>query len=124
MSIVRAADAPRFQLGDAEFTVFAGPSNGTREVCTWRLTVPAGQTDPQQHTLDHDEVFMILSGSVRITPGGELLGPGDAAVVPAGEPIAVVNPGAEPAQVYVAIKPGFTAKTADGTEIGTPPWAR
>ncbi|GAA2590867.1 cupin domain-containing protein [Dactylosporangium fulvum] len=122
MSIVRAADAPRFELGDARFTVFAGPSNGSRQVCAWRLTVPAG-LESNAHTVDRDEVFVVLSGQVRITPGGDLLGPGDSTVVPAGAPISVGNPGAEAAEVYVALQAGFTAYQSDGTSIGTPPWA-
>jgi len=37
--------------------------------------------------------------------------------------IRIVNTGTEPAQVYVAIRSGFVAKAADGSLIGTPPWA-
>ena len=122
MSIVRAADAPRFELNGARFTVFAGPSNGSRQVCSWRLSVPAG-LESMPHTIDRDEVFMVLSGQVRLSPDGELLGPGDSAVVPAGAPIAVGNPGTEPAEVYVALPAGFTAYQADGTPVATPPWA-
>ncbi|MFB9176915.1 cupin domain-containing protein [Dactylosporangium sucinum] len=122
VSIVRAADAPRFEFGGARFTVFAGPSNGSAQQCVWRLTVPAGR-DSTPHTIDRDEVFIVLSGQVRVTPDGDLLGPGDSAVVPAGAPIAVANPTGEPAEVYVALPAGFTAYGADGAVIGTPPWA-
>ena len=45
------------------------------------------------------------------------------AVVPAGETIAVVNPGSVPARAYVAIGAGFTATTHDGQTI-QPPWAQ
>ena len=65
----------------------------------------------------------MLSGQIRVSPGGDLLGPGDAAVVPAGDPIAVANPGTGPAEVYVALPAGFTAYQADGTPVATPPWA-
>ncbi|MER7002054.1 cupin domain-containing protein [Dactylosporangium sp. NPDC000555] len=122
MSIVRAADAPRFELGDTKFTVYSGPSHGSQEICTWRLTVPAG-TQSMPHTIDRDEVFMVLSGGIHLAPGGEVLGPGDAAVVPAGEKIEVGNPLNEPAEVYVALRAGMTAYHTDGTPVGTPPWA-
>jgi mannose-6-phosphate isomerase-like protein (cupin superfamily) len=75
------------------------------------------------HSIDRDEVFTVLSGQLRVTPGGEVLGAGDSVVVPAGEPIAAHNPGAEPAEVYVSVVAGFTAYHGDGTVFGTPPWA-
>jgi mannose-6-phosphate isomerase-like protein (cupin superfamily) len=122
MTITRAAEAPRFQLGDTTFTVFSGPSNGTDEICSWRLTVPAGQQS-MPHTLDRDEVFVVLSGAIHLVPGGEVLAPGDSAVVKAGGRIEIGNPGDEPAEVHVALQAGFTAYHADGTVFGTPPWA-
>ncbi|WP_432988394.1 cupin domain-containing protein [Dactylosporangium sp. CA-233914] len=122
MSIVRAATAPRFELGGTRFTVYAGPSHGSQEICTWRLSVPAGQQS-MPHTIDRDEVFMVLSGAIHLEPGGEVLGPGDSAVVPAGEKIEIGNPGDEPAEVYVALKAGVTAYHLDGTRFGTPAWA-
>ena len=66
---------------------------------------------------------MVLSGTIRLAGDSETLGPGDAVVVPAGEEIQVSNPGAEPAEVIVAIPAGFSAIGADGTPFGTPPWA-
>ena len=66
---------------------------------------------------------MVLSGTVRATPGGETLTAGDAVIVKAGNPIQLVNTGAEPAELYVAIRSGFTGTMADGTKI-TPPWAQ
>jgi mannose-6-phosphate isomerase-like protein (cupin superfamily) len=122
MTIIRAAEAPRFAMDGSEFVVFSGPSNGSRQICTWRLTVPPGH-ESMPHTLDRDEVFVVLSGSLRLSPDGPVLGPGDSAVVPAGAPIAAANPAGEPAEVYVAIQAGFTAFKQDGEVFGTPPWA-
>jgi mannose-6-phosphate isomerase-like protein (cupin superfamily) len=84
--------------------------------------VPAGK-ESMPHKLDRDEVFMVLSGGIQLHPGGDLLGPGDSAVVPAGAPIELVNPTGERAEVYVALQAGFTAYHMDGTVFGTPPWA-
>jgi mannose-6-phosphate isomerase-like protein (cupin superfamily) len=123
-TILRAADAPRFDVPGVTFVGMAAPSRGSADVCTWKIEVAAGHVSDQAHTLDRDEVFLVLSGSLRLTPSGALLGPGDAAVVPAGQPIAVANPGAEPATAVVAIAAGFAATLADGTPFGTPPWAR
>ncbi|WBQ07374.1 cupin domain-containing protein [Kribbella sp. CA-293567] len=123
MPIIRAAEAPQFQLPGVRFTGLAAPSRGSNGLCTWRLQVEAGLSSDVPHTLDRDEVFMVLSGTVQLTPGGERLGPGDAAVVPAGEQIQLCNPGGTEAEVYVAITAGFTGTMADGTTV-QPPWAQ
>ena len=120
-TILRAADAPRFEIPGVTFVGMASPSRGSKELCTWKIVVAANHGPGQPHTLDRDEVFMVLSGSIAVA--GEVLGPGDALVVPAGDDIAVSNPGDVPAEVMVAIPAGFTATMADGTPFGTPPWA-
>ena len=124
MFVISAQIAPRFELPGVEFTGLAAPSRGSRDLCTWRITVAPGLDSAQAHTLDHDEIFMVISGAVRLFPDGPLLGPGDAAVVPAGTPIQLANPGPDPAVAHVVIRAGFTATQADGTAIPTPPWAR
>jgi mannose-6-phosphate isomerase-like protein (cupin superfamily) len=123
MQIIRAAEAPRFQLPGVEFTGLAAPSRGSAGLCTWKLTVDPGVGGGEPHTLDRDEVFMVVNGTVQLAPDGEKLGPGDAAVVPAGEPIALTNLGEESAELYVAIVAGFTGTMADGTTV-QPPWAQ
>ncbi|MEZ0577411.1 cupin domain-containing protein [Nocardioides sp. MH1] len=122
MHVTRAAEAPTFELPGITFTALASPGLGASETCVWRLTVATGVvSDP--HTLDSDEVFTVLEGRVRLTPDGPELREGDAAVVPAGEPIALTNAGDGPARLQVAIRAGFAATMADGTLVGTPPWA-
>jgi mannose-6-phosphate isomerase-like protein (cupin superfamily) len=120
-TILRAAHAPRFEIPGVTFVGMAAPSRGTKELCTWKLIVAAGKEPDGPHTIDRDEVFMVLSGSVTVSDAE--LGPGDVLVVPAGEPIELSNPGDVPAEVMVAIPAGFTATMADGTSFGTPPWA-
>jgi len=124
MYVITATDAPRFELPGIEFTGLASPSRGSREACTWRITVTAGLRSDQSHTLDRDEIFMVVSGAVQLAPEAPVLRAGDAAVVPAGTPIQLSNPGAEPAVAHVVVGTGFTAAMADGTPVDTPPWAR
>jgi uncharacterized RmlC-like cupin family protein len=123
MHVIRGADAPRFELPGIRFTGLAAPSRGSAEICTWLLTLSPRLESPEPHVLDHDEIFVVTSGGIRIRPEAEIAGPGDAVVVPAGEPIQVVNPWSEPAEVLVMIRAGFHAKGADGADMGTPPWA-
>ena len=124
MHVIRAAEAPVFELPGVTFTGLAAPSRGSAGLCTWRLSVSPGLQSPEPHTLDHDEVFVVTSGRIRLTPDGDPAGPGDAVVVPAGHPIQLVNPDPSPAEVIVAIRAGFTGKAADGSDIATPPWAQ
>lgn len=124
MTIIRATDAPQFELPGVQFTALAAPSRGSADICTWRISVAPGLESPQPHTLDQDEIFMVTAGAIRVTPGGEVLGSGDAVVVPAGSEILLINPNDEPAEAYIAIRAGFNAAMADGTPIGTPPWAQ
>ncbi len=123
MTVIRASEAPCFELPGTQFTGLASPSRGSADLCTWRLSVAPSRATPDPHELDQDEVFMLISGSVRITPGGEELGPGDTQVVPAGSPIQLVNTGDGPAELYVAIRAGFVGTMADGTKV-SPPWAQ
>ena len=123
MQVIRAAEAPRFQLPGLEFTVLAAPSRGSGQVCTWKLTVDPDVRGDIPHTLDSDEVFMVLSGTVQITPDGAAVGAGDAVVVRAGEPISITNLGGTPAEIHVVITAGFTATMPDGTTM-QPPWAQ
>ena len=124
MCTIRAAEAPKFDLPGIEFTGLAAPSRGSGQLCTWLITVAPGLDSPQAHTLDRDEVFMVVSGAVRLHPDADPLRAGDAAVVPAGSPIRLSNPGDVPAAAYVAVLADFHAAGADGTPIPSPPWAR
>src|SRR4051794_31500805 len=123
MPVVRAADAPKMQAPGLEFTVQAAPSLGSPKVCTWRLRVDPGVQGDTPHTLDADEIFVVLSGDVQITPDGEKLPAGDSLIVPAGEPISLTNLGEGHAELQVVITAGFTGTMADGTTV-QPPWSR
>ncbi|TCC21687.1 cupin domain-containing protein [Kribbella speibonae] len=123
MHVIHQAAAPRFQLPGVEFAVFAAPSLGSAGLCAWRLTVDEGHVGDAPHTLDRDEIFIVLSGTVQLGPDGEKLGPGDSAVVPAGELISLSNLGEGKAELIVAITAGFTGHMADGTTV-QPPWSK
>ncbi len=123
MTVIHADLAPRFTLPGLVFTGLASPSRGSSDLCTWRLEIEAGFVSPDAHTLDRDEIFMVVSGSIRLSPDAAPIGAGGAAIVAAGTPIQVSNAGDGEAEVIVAIGAGFCATAGDGSEIGTPPWA-
>jgi quercetin dioxygenase-like cupin family protein len=124
MHIIPAASAPRFDLPGVEFTGYAAPSRGCDDLCAWQITVEPGLISDQAHTLDHDEVFLVTSGTISLSPESRLLTAGDCAIVPAGNPILLSNPGDDPATAHVLIRAGFAAKMADGSAVPTPPWAQ
>jgi mannose-6-phosphate isomerase-like protein (cupin superfamily) len=123
MHVTRASDAETFELPGVRFTSLAAPRLGSDQICLWQLNVDAGLDSPQAHTLDRDEVFVVIEGRVRLTPEGAELEAGDASIVPAWSPIQLTNASEVPAVLHVAIQAGFSATMADGTPVGTPPWA-
>ena len=124
MHIITAASAPRFDLPGVEFTGYAAPSRGSGGLCAWKIAVAPGLISDQAHTLDRDEVFLVTSGRIKLSPDGQPLTAGDCAIVPAGSPILLSNPGTVPATAHVLVEAGFTGTMADGTAVPTPPWAR
>ena len=132
MSVIHAGDAVVHELNGAVFASYAAPARGSRELCAWRLEVPAGSVG-MAHTVGKEEVLFVLSGILHVTlsggagPGGSggessaEAGPGDAVMVPAGAMVRIDNPGGERASAWVTTSVGFEATTADGSRI-RPPW--
>lgn len=122
-TVIRGAESPHFELPGVSFRGRAAPSRGSVQLCTWSITVAPGLHSPAAHTLDADEVFMVTAGALQVRPGAEVARAGDTVVVPAGAPIQLVNPTDQPVEAIIAVRAGFAATMADGTPIGTPPWA-
>ena len=95
MAIVRATESPRFDRPGVHFFGLLAPGRGSTELCTWRLEVdPVAGANGESHQLDHEEVFVILEGSLTITIDGQPfdLGAGDALAVPAGRSALCMHP--------------------------------
>ncbi|WP_329310971.1 cupin domain-containing protein [Streptomyces sp. NBC_01262] len=124
MPFVHAADAVVHELHGVRFVSYANSGLGSTELCAWRGEIPAGTEGPA-HRISREEVFLLLSGSLRLSLDGEarLLSPGDVAVAPAGTLLGVANPTAEPATMWVTTSLGLEAELADGSRI-SPPWVR
>lgn len=124
MPLVRPSDAVRHELHGAAFTSYAAPSLGSRELCAWRLEVPAGQTGVP-HRISREEVFLVLDGAPVISLDGQphQLAAGDVLVAPAGATLQLDNPGDVPVTAWVTTSVGLEGVLPDGTRI-TPPWVR
>jgi quercetin dioxygenase-like cupin family protein len=121
MPVITPEDAPTFEAPGASVTGLASPSRGAADIAAWRLRLSAGHASPP-HSLDREEVFVVLSGAVTARYAGyaETARAGGALIVPAGIEFSVVA-GDGPAEAICTLPVGGTA-LLDGERI-TPPWA-
>ncbi|MYW69647.1 cupin domain-containing protein [Streptomyces sp. SID8379] len=123
MPVVRSTEAVVHEMHGARFVSYATPRTGSKQLAAWRGEIPGGTKAPA-HTVTHEEILHLLTGTLRLTLDGEThtLSPGDTAIVNAGTTLAVENPTEETATMWVTTSVGLEAELADGTRI-TPPWA-
>lgn len=116
------ADAPVFDRDGFTFRPLAVPSRGASELAVWQVEGASGAASAP-HTLDREEVFVVVSGSVRATVGGEehLVTTGDALIVPADTSFQLRTDGDEPTALTVCTRAGIQATV--GGETITPPWS-
>jgi mannose-6-phosphate isomerase-like protein (cupin superfamily) len=124
MPFIHTTDTITHHIHGAHFTSYTAPSLGSDQLCVWQLHIPAGTTG-QPHTVDHEEVLVITSGTPRATLDNHTttLQPGEAILVPPGQTFHIDNPGTQPATAIVATTTGLQATLPDGTHL-TPPWTR
>lgn len=122
MPVITATDAPVFDAGNATITGLASPSRGAADTAAWRVRLAADAPSPA-HSLDREEIFVVLEGSVTAQFEGraETAEAGGALIVPAGETFSLVAQGA--AAEAVCILPVGATATVNGDTF-TPPWAQ
>jgi mannose-6-phosphate isomerase-like protein (cupin superfamily) len=125
MSIVRADQAPQFQLPGVTFTGLAAPSRGSSENCVWRVSVAPG-TAGTAHVLDREEIFVALSGHALASVGTEQwqVGPGDTLIVPAGQAFSLANNGADPFNAIALAPHGIQVRMVPDGAPFAPPWTQ
>ena len=125
MQIVRARDARAIETPNGNSGVgLATPDRGAHEVSVVRQRQTPGGFNPV-HTHDRDEVMVLLAGAVTVAAGDTraVLGPGDAAIVPAGTPHRVDNAGDTDAEWLIVSAAGVRFFREDGEEAH-PDWSR
>lgn len=115
------ADAPTFGRDGFTFRPLAVPSRGSSELAVWALEAAPGAAG-EPHSLDREEVFVLLEGAVSATVGDaeHVLAPGDALIVPPGTPLALRNDAAGTARLTVCTSAGMQAQI--GGDSFAPPW--
>jgi mannose-6-phosphate isomerase-like protein (cupin superfamily) len=124
MPVIRAENAPQFALPGLTFTGLAAPSRGARETSVWRFRVEPG-VPGTPHSVDREEIFVVLRGTAVAVVGGERLelGVGDALVVPPDVEFSLANPGTEVFEAMAVAPAGVRASMPRG-EPFAPPWTQ
>jgi mannose-6-phosphate isomerase-like protein (cupin superfamily) len=123
MPIIKSSEAPTFDHGDLVVTGLASPSRGSRETSTWRLVLAPGCAGTQ-HSVDREEIFVVLAGSAVATLDGRdmAVAAGDTLIVPPHTPFALANPNGAPCEALAIFPVGGCAQLP-ASEPFVPPWA-
>jgi quercetin dioxygenase-like cupin family protein len=123
MTVIKAADAPTFDVHGSVITGGASPSRGATQTCVWRVHLAPGSTVPG-HVLDHEEIFHAIAGTLIATVGGEArtVTAGDTLIVPPGEILALEVPPTGPFEAVVVMPVGAQARFADSGDPFSPAW--
>ncbi|GAA1875870.1 hypothetical protein GCM10009836_66440 [Pseudonocardia ailaonensis] len=120
MPVVRRAARRTHETPNAVMTTLASPTLGGAAHSVWQVRMRPGQEGPA-HVMDGEQVWTVLEGGMTVEPLGTL-GPGDTAVLRAGEERRIV---ADPEAGLSALVTGpGTARAVlpDGTDRGVPDW--
>ena len=123
MPIIRATEAPKFEVGDNVVTGYGSPSRGAVETCVWRIRMKAGSSVPG-HRLTREETFLALAGQVQGKLDGQpfSLAAGDALVVPVGVMLEVAVPESNSDFEAVCVMAAGGVATMENGETLAPPW--
>lgn len=124
MPLTTLADAPTFERDGFTFRPLAVPSRGSTELAIWALELEPG-ADSEVHSMDREEVFVVVEGEVGATVAGEevLARAGDAIIVPAHAELQIRNAcPRNPAKVTAVTSVGM--KAIVGGASFAPPWAQ
>ncbi|CAN5853826.1 cupin domain-containing protein [soil metagenome] len=123
MPIIKSSESPIFEIPGLTVTGFASPSRGARETSTWRLVIAPGAPGAT-HSVDREEIFVVLDGTAHATLGDQRLDltAGDTLIVPANTPFSLSNQGTEPCTAIAMLPVGGRAALPEGAPF-VPPWA-
>jgi quercetin dioxygenase-like cupin family protein len=120
MYVVTETDARTTRTAAAAMFALAAPSQGSTELCTWRVEITVGNETPV-HVIDGEQVWMPISGAFEVTIDDET------ETVKAGQAV-IISGGAtrqlkalEDTQALVAMAVGGQAVGPDGSKV-TLPW--
>ena|SRR5436309_1954062 len=124
MTVATLAEAPAFERDGFTIHSLAVPSRGSRELSIWSLEGVPGSASVE-HSLDHEEVFVVQSGRLTAVIDGveQSAGPGDALMVPVDTLFRLRAEGAEPLRAICCASKDVVG-TIPGHGSIRPPWAQ
>lgn len=124
MQVISATEERTITTPAGKVVSLAAPSQGSKEVCTWRVEMPSGVSSPV-HVIDRDQVWMPIEGTFSFTIDDVVQEAtvGQAIVVP-GDSVRSFQVPSGSAQALVAMVVGGQAGMP-GSDARQPlPWAQ
>lgn len=123
MLVISETEARTTTTPAATMYGLAAPSQGSTEISTWRVEMPADHSSPV-HVITREQVWMPVSGTFHFTVGEETekVSAGQALVVPAGV-ARRFSTGDGPAQALVCMPVGGKAQVVGDDALLPVPWA-
>ncbi|NUR71797.1 MAG: cupin domain-containing protein [Hamadaea sp.] len=124
MKIVRPTEDRLITTAAAVTTALAAPSQGSTELCNWRVRMEPGTAGPL-HAIDREQLWTVLAGSLTITCDGatDQAAAGETVILPAGVQ-RQITAGDEPADILVCMAVGGMASVPGDSSPVPLPWAR
>lgn len=123
MNVVGETAERTITTAAAVTTALAAPSQGSRELSTWRTRMAPGAQGPL-HAIDREQVWMPVAGSFTVTMEGasETVSAGQALILPAGA-LRQIRAGDEPVDILVCMPAGGKATVPGEPAKRDLPWA-
>lgn len=124
MNIHRAAHQKTFTTPNATITPLATPALGAQQNSVIRQHMAPSHQNPT-HTQTHEEIMIMLQGSVKVTMEAETteLHAGDSLIIPAHTPHSISNHSGMDAEWLIVSPAAVQFSGPDGQPM-TPDWAR
>jgi quercetin dioxygenase-like cupin family protein len=124
-TLIRAAEAPHFEVHGAEVVGYASPARGSASLAAWRLSLSPGAASPL-HQLSVDETFIVLRGAADYEVEGNVLrvNTGDGVTVDANTSFRISAVGDQPFEAVAMVPMGrdrCEARVEGGLPFA-PPW--
>lgn len=124
MAVNRRADAQISETPNGVMCTLASPARHGSAIAVWDVTLQPGASGPD-HWIDVDQVYVVLSGSLRVAIDGidETASSGDSVVIPGGALRRIATAGNDPVTALVSMPAGGQVSTPSGSHSGGLPWA-
>jgi quercetin dioxygenase-like cupin family protein len=124
-TLIRAAEAPHFEIHGAQVVGYASPARGSASLAAWRLSLSPGTSSPM-HQLNVDETFIVLRGAADYEVGGKVVRveAGDGVTVHANTSFLIRAASDQPFEAIAVVpmgRDGCQARVEGGPPFA-PPW--